>query len=573
MKKTLKITTSVFLTLTMLFVGCFSMAISAVTDLTVVRDTASYDDEEFPVDFYITATPAQLNVDSVLDIPQELVLNIDLKENFPDGACTVAYFGQAISYSENADTKNAALMSDVSLTSKKTVTIDFNTEYNFDIKISLMSGTFSYMGTLFYSYDMYDGGILYLDVEYESYVDHTAMARNTTYVTETESNNSTSNPNMIENLVPRTGIISSNSDVDYYKFIFDSDFFSNHLDTQLVYGGVKIRLTVPDEDIYDEDFDYYESVDLEMQIYDADLNLVQSCTVGGNVDEYCTFYYTAGETYYIKIYAYSTVLPTSNYVLSLSLYPMYTWYSQFTGTDNQGDFLWDTHNLNNWLIYNFSNANANRLPFIIDGQTDDTHMSGGCAIASFAMVLRNQNLTMTGKDIRTGFTGALNADPYSVTLANMNIDGTGLSFTNGQCLTNYSGDPVAISTTKLGYIATKFSTVITKVDSTTLSSYKSSETEFISSISGLLSINPYGIIIQFIDADETAYGSHFIVFTQVNSSYTGSEFNEKFYVCDSGTSRNDKGNNVLFSKCTSKNKYSWDEAVNIYLVGYQEGYE
>lgn len=70
--------------------------------------------------------------------------------------------------------------------------------------------------------------------------------------------------------------------------------------------------------------------------------------------------------------------------------------------------------------------------------------SAGCFVTSYAMMLRNMNKLSIGayKDIRSGVTGRMIPDPYTVTYANTNCASITYDSSSDRYTANYSEDPV-----------------------------------------------------------------------------------------------------------------------------------
>ncbi len=110
-------------------------------------------------------------------------------------------------------------------------------------------------------------------------------------------------------------------------------------------------------------------------------------------------------------------------------------YSQKVGKIH-GINLWNTQYLDKLTFPNYSNKK-----FITTDDTNDYDvMKSGCALASYAMVLRNVNATMGGKDFRTGFTGSLYADPFTAMLSNIGSNGSELKNLSANTLSNSEPD-------------------------------------------------------------------------------------------------------------------------------------
>lgn len=89
--------------------------------------------------------------------------------------------------------------------------------------------------------------------------------------------------------------------------------------------------------------------------------------------------------------------------------------------------------MGNLLTYNLADlsisAKGEEHPFFIDNENKGVYhwMKKGCGVASSAMILRNIGKTMLGYDYRTDFYGYMLADPFTVMLANCQLDGTDMT--------------------------------------------------------------------------------------------------------------------------------------------------
>jgi hypothetical protein len=209
----------------------------------------------------------------------------------------------------------------------------------------------------------------------------------------------------------------------------------------------------------------------------------------------------------------------------------YTWYSQH----NMYSGGWDAAQLNSLYF----SAGGSYKRYIIDGYNGKQDwMDEGCAIASCAMVLHNLGATMTdGYDFRTDTQGNLEADPYTVSLANSRSTG---STTGSGCLYN---NPIYIANSS---IASAF-----KVDGKSISadvSYSPSK----KAIKEALDEHPEGVIVKF----KKGYNTHYIVFTECINPDAEKSSDYEFIVCDSAAYDAEDGDHVAFSECSSyKNSY------------------
>lgn len=96
------------------------------------------------------------------------------------------------------------------------------------------------------------------------------------------------------------------------------------------------------------------------------------------------------------------------------------WFGQFVSyIGGMGDY-WNSNKLDTLKI----TGQSRTYPFFVNNSNTYHWMKEGCAIASTAMILRNMGATMRGYDFRTDFKGSMPADPFTVMLANCELDGT-----------------------------------------------------------------------------------------------------------------------------------------------------
>lgn len=203
----------------------------------------------------------------------------------------------------------------------------------------------------------------------------------------------------------------------------------------------------------------------------------------------------------------------------------YTWYSQH----NMYSGGWDAAQLDSLYF----SAGGSYKRYIIDGYNNNQDwMDQGCAIASCAMVLHNLGAKMTnGYDFRTDTYGDLEADPYTVSLANsgnVGNDGTGRMYNN----------PIYIANST---VASAF-----KVDGKSISadiSYSPTKED----IKKALDDHPEGVIVKF----KKGYNTHYIVFTECVNPDAEKSSDYQFIVCDSAAYDAEDGDHVEFEKCRS----------------------
>ena len=174
--------------------------------------------------------------------------------------------------------------------------------------------------------------------------------------------------------------------------------------------------------------------------------------------------------------------------------------------------------------------------FARDGFNSNTDwMDEGCLNCCFAMILKNLGATLDeGYDFRTGDTGDLAPDPYTVALANSGNYGP----TDGSA--RLYGNPVAMDVPRM---IARFSAGGAPLTVTHQSGGNQKK------IKEALDKHPEGVIVEFYISEEYR---HFILFTEcVNPEDTPTNY--KFIVCDPSAFDRENGDHVLFTDSTSYN--------------------
>ncbi len=207
----------------------------------------------------------------------------------------------------------------------------------------------------------------------------------------------------------------------------------------------------------------------------------------------------------------------------------FTWYSQ----NNIYTSDWDATQL---LSLKFK-ADGVTKKFAVDSKEPGGNycwMDEGCGNASVAMILNNLGAVKTnGYDFRSGQTGGLVADPYTVGLANSGNYGP-LSPTTTQ-----SNNPIYM---RWDYVARQFN-----VDGKQLTLKKEAWGITRKRIRDLLEEHPEGVIVQV----QRGSKNHYIVFTECVNPTEKYNSNLKFMVCDSAAYVPENGDYVPFEQCTS----------------------
>ena len=161
-------------------------------------------------------------------------------------------------------------------------------------------------------------------------------------------------------------------------------------------------------------------------------------------------------------------------------------------------------------------------------------MDEGCNTCSFAMILNNLGATLDeGYDFRTGKTDDLEADPYTVALANSGNYGA------KKKTDRLYGNPVAIDMPKL---LSRFSVNGAPVSGTVKRGNITRK-----QIKEALDEHPEGVIVEVYISEEYR---HFLVFTECINPEDDPRYYD-FIVCDPSAFERENGDHVPFSQCTS----------------------
>lgn len=227
--------------------------------------------------------------------------------------------------------------------------------------------------------------------------------------TESEPNNTRATANSVNQDDTITGYISSSSDIDYFKVVASANGVFNFWLGNIPSG---------------KNYDLY--------VYNSSGNLLGSSTSTSAAQELVSgVKATKGNTYYFAVQgksgSYST---TSAYTVRCKLLVNpYTGFSQSSLENLSTSF--STTNLDK-LYSNGSSSSWLSRP-----------KSAGCVITSYAMILRNLGATTSSKhyDFRSGVTGYLASDPFTVMLANTSWPNITTS-TSGTYIASTTQDPV-----------------------------------------------------------------------------------------------------------------------------------
>ena len=220
----------------------------------------------------------------------------------------------------------------------------------------------------------------------------------------------------------------------------------------------------------------------------------------------------------------------------------FTWYSQHSTRNSD----WNGTALSG---ISFTSGGV-RKRFMIDkyGRGADW-MDEGCYLASIAMVLNNMGAKLTeGYDFRSGQTGDLPADPYTVALANSG--NYGATTAKGVLY----GNPILVSRSN---IEARFNVNGKGVASKM--TYNVSK----KAIKEALDEHPEGVIVYFSRPSRNR--THYIVFTRCINPEETNPNNYRFEVCDSASYDAARGDHVLFEESISYKSegYRMSSAVSI----------
>lgn len=205
----------------------------------------------------------------------------------------------------------------------------------------------------------------------------------------------------------------------------------------------------------------------------------------------------------------------------------FTWYSQ-RSTQNSD---WDASLLTD--LYFWSGGVKMRYMADYRNMSVNSWMREGCAICSVAMVLHNLGATLErGYDLRSGQTGNLPADPYTVTLAN--------TYNFGPTSTSelLYGDPILAGWTA---IASRF-----YVDGQAVGCRKIYYPTP-RRIADLLEDHPAGIVVEF----KKSSGSHYVVFGECLNPEATNQYDLEFKVYDPLGYTADQGDGVTYERTAS----------------------
>ena len=221
---------------------------------------------------------------------------------------------------------------------------------------------------------------------------------------------------------------------------------------------------------------------------------------------------------------------TESFTVTVVNKDAFTWYSQ----NNIYTSDWDATSLK--YLYFREPSTGIKKKFAIDSKEaggNNCWIDEGCGNCSVAMVLNNMGAVKTnGYDFRSGQTGNLVADPYTVGLANSGAFGA------ENTTTTLSGNPIYM---RWSYVAEQFNVegkkvILNKVYSPSAAKIKT-----------ILADHPEGVIVQL----STSTKNHYIVFTECLNPDERTSSKIRFLVCDSASYTPESGDNIQFEKSTS----------------------
>lgn len=243
------------------------------------------------------------------------------------------------------------------------------------------------------------------------------------------------------------------------------------------------------------------------------------------VDKYGIVYGASDGTAVITV---SCGNQTAYTTVRVSSFTAYTWYSQHN-TYSGG---WDAVSLKNLYFTTF--AGTKKLFFVDGYKTADDWMDLGCKLCSEAMILHNMGAKLvSGYDFRTDETDMLDADPYTVALAN-----AGLSGVNVQSV-RAANNPVLVN----HHLINPRFTVNGKAITT-----QEFHGNNLKHIKELLDVHPEGVVVGMYNSSRDT--THYVVFTECLNP-DDPNGNYEFRICDAAASVPELGDNVPFKESIS----------------------
>lgn len=219
---------------------------------------------------------------------------------------------------------------------------------------------------------------------------------------------------------------------------------------------------------------------------------------------------------------------TDSTIVKVTNLSAFTWYSQHNALTGG----WAGENLDKIFITTYS---GEKKPFFINGYgTGDDWMEKGCKLCSESMVLHNLGAKLTtGYDFRLNITDNLEADPFTVALANAGSTGANLGTTRVINDPNYINNHL---------INSRFT-----VDGKTVTTQQFYGNN-LKNIKKLLESHPEGVIVGMSNSARNT--THYVVFTECLNP-DDPKGNYEFRICDSAASIPELGDNVPFKESIS----------------------
>jgi hypothetical protein len=302
-------------------------------------------------------------------------------------------------------------------------------------------------------------GILYNSFSYALDIEPKAVAKN-----ETESNDTMSTANSVNQDDTIYGKISSSSDIDYFKVVAGLSGYMNFWLGDIPSG---------------KDYDLY--------VYNSSGTLLGKSIGTTSQELVSNISVTKNSTYYFQVVGFNGSHDANNkYKVRAKLYlNSYAYYCQ-----NSPNFT--TTNLDN-LYYKNADGSLSTSTWLARIK------NAGCVASSYAMILKNLGATTTQSryDVRTGSTSILQPDPFTVTYSNTLFPT--ITYTGGKYVANTTRDPVYMyHADAIGGFGKSYTSY----------SLTGTDEEKANAIAYYLTLNPEGVAVSFQDGSRT----HTVVF-------------------------------------------------------------
>lgn len=363
--------------------------------------------------------------------------------------------------------------------------VELNTSYQFFVRFESNLATDSFIGHLTVVPDATGKGLV-VNISVDS--DNSSLAVNTLSVmNEVEPNNSWGQANQLFDNIEMQGTIHIGTDRDWYRVSFPQP------------GNVNFYLTgIP------------VGCDYDLYLYDTNgSTLLAWGERAKNSDEWFMYRVEANKVYYVLIAPFQNSFSPERYRFRTRNYTQ-TWFSQ--GFNEQGSQHWNRSNLTQLFFPNMAacsefcggNFKCRHTPFFTTAgfapqpnQLSSGHMNEwGCVVTSYAMILRNLGAQTRAQqwDMRSNTTGSLLADPFTVTMGNINWPQN--IFQNGRWeVSSYTSTSSPVLA-RHGNIADSFGRTAWRVDLSLLTPLQKAE-----HITHYLRRNPEGVLATFVSTN------------------------------------------------------------------------